>query len=48
MNKQVGQGINAGDRNTGIKHYFKFYEKRAFISREELLAMMTQFSPKTA
>ncbi|WP_167470784.1 hypothetical protein [Serratia quinivorans] len=48
MNKQVGQGINDGDRNTGVKHYFKFYEKRVFISGEELLVMMTQFPPKTA
>jgi hypothetical protein len=47
MNKQVGQEINDGDKNTELKHYFKFYEKRRFISNEELLVMMAPFSSKT-
>jgi hypothetical protein len=48
MNKQGGQGINDGDKNTGLKHYFKFYEKREFISHEELLVILMLFPSKTA
>jgi hypothetical protein len=47
MNKHLGQGMNDCYKKSGLKHYFKFYEKWRFISNGELFVRVALFSPKT-